>query len=73
MNRRLVTTGRLKDFAIDMNKDNLQKRIFTSGYYTADAYLRFGYHQHELLKRSPAFNPKIVQDYIRQSLNFSKN
>jgi hypothetical protein len=42
-NRRLQTTGRLKDFAIDMNKDNLQKRIFTSGYYTADAYLKFGY------------------------------
>jgi hypothetical protein len=55
-NRRLKTTTVLKNFAIDLTKDNLQSRIFTSGYRTADAFLRFAYHQHVLLKHSVAYN-----------------
>ncbi len=71
-NRRLKTTTVLKNFAIDITKDNMQSRIFTSGYRTADAFLRFAYNQHLLLKNSVAYNAVSIQSYVHTSLNFSK-
>jgi hypothetical protein len=58
--KRLKTTTQLKNFAIDQTKDTVQSRLMKSSYRTADAFLRFAFFQHILLKDSIAYHSKKV-------------